>query len=320
MALAGVPSLMIRRIALVRSRFRDLDGAFALGVEVRGLCRASRERSSAGLAVAGEAIARLPLLRLLSLSILLGLISACAMPGKLYPVAPTISGRVDGIDSIGGMESPRLRLVVMHRESPSLFEVQELPVDRDGRFSFPPVELVVAGHEISKVYRSFLYFEVEGDPESRERVIWRAEFSRTALAGPIDLDCDLDRSVRLGQPCRVKDGTRQPWLVATGESTFERLCARCHGNEGRGQVAIPGSKVVPAPDLTRIASRNGGKFDRTAVAEWIEGQSAPASHGTRTMPSWGERLTEQNRRYPNPEELAAATLDPVLVYLETLQR
>lgn len=42
------------------------------------------------------------------------------------------------------------------------------------------------------------------------------------------------------------------------------------------------------PDLTRIASRNGGKFPLVQVQNIISGeQQVPAGHGPREMPVWG---------------------------------
>jgi hypothetical protein len=246
----------------------------------------------------------------------LGLIllaAGCAMPGRPYRVAPAIAGTVRG-DQIPA-DGTRLLLIVMHRESPNLYERQESFLSAGGNFSFEPVELVIAGHEFSKHYRIFLHLQTQ----QRDRVIWRAELSRRALAGEIALDCDLERPVAHGQPCWVRDPLQQPWLVAEGKRTFQRLCASCHGKDGRGATASAEASTRTPPDLRAIAARNHGQFDRVEIAEWIEGRSRSDSHGTRLMPIWGERLSKKYERFVEGDEMIGATLDPVLAYLESLQ-
>ena len=252
-------------------------------------------------------------IRLLWFLGLILLAAGCAMPGQPYLVAPAITGNVRGEEIPA--DGARLMLIAMHRESPNLYERQEIPLSPAGNFSFEPVELVIAGHEFSKHYRIFLHLQTV----QRNRVIWRAEFSRRALAGEIALDCDLGRPEAHGQPCWVRDPLRQPWLVAEGKRTFERLCARCHGNDGRGVESSGEALTRRPPDLRAIATRRGGQFDRAEIEEWIEGRSLPGSHGTRLMPIWGERLSKEYERFVEGDEMIGAMLDPVLAYLESLQ-
>jgi hypothetical protein len=239
----------------------------------------------------------------------------CAIPGRLYPVAPAISGRVHGgeLPTVDG----QLTLHVVHSESADLYAREQVRLSPDGHFAFEAPELVVAGHEYSKRYGAFLHIRAG----EQDRVIWRAQFSRLALtATPVLLDCDLARPVQHGQPCWVNDPLQYPWLVSQGERTFRRLCASCHGTDGAGvigSVEPPGSKP---PDLRMIAARRGGRFDRAEIAEWIEGRSLPDAHGTRRMPIWGERLAIKYERYADSEGLIGATLDPLVSYLESLQR
>ena len=211
-------------------------------------------------------------------------------------------------------------LVVIHRDTPALHARQEAALASDGRFRFEPVFLDVAGHEFSKRYRVYLHLRSGGS----DRVIWRAELSRLADEAPIPLACDLARPVALGEVCRVTDPLGQPWLLAAGKSHFERLCARCHGADGTGAGASAAPRDAPEParppDLTRIAERQGGRFEHDRVAAWIEGRSLSASHARGGMPVWGERLSNQFERYAEGDELIGATLDPIVAYLESLQR
>lgn len=245
--------------------------------------------------------------------VLLFLAASCAVPGRLYLVAPAISGSVRG-DQIAPGESVLTR-VVIHRESPTLHDRTEASLSAGGGFSFGPVELVIAGHEYSKFYRVFLHLQAGG----RDRVIWRANLSRRELAGPVELDCDLERPLAQGQPCWVVDPTIHRWHVSEGKRTYQRLCSSCHGVDGSGGASSASAAHRTPPDLTTIALRHDGRFDRVEIAEWIEGRSLSASHGTRQMPVWGESLSETYERYAEGDELIGATLDPVLAYLESLQ-
>lgn len=238
---------------------------------------------------------------------------ACAIPGRLYLVAPEIRGELRGRTALD--TDSELLLTVTSREVPTLHDAKTLTLSSDGRFRFAEASLAVAGREFSKVYRTFLHHRVG----AKDRVIWRGEFSRKELAGPIELDCDLARPARLGQPCRVRDPLRHPWLIANGQRTFERLCSECHGPGGRGREIGASSSGVTPPGLEGIAARRAQGFDREEVAEWIEGSLTPLEHGTRTMPIWGERLSAEYERYSNAEALVGATLDPVVVFLLSIQ-
>lgn len=242
---------------------------------------------------------------------------ACALPGRPVRVLPEIEGRI-----AGGAIDPgaQLMLAVIHRESASLHARQERALSDDGRFRFDPVFLEVAGHEFSKHYRVYLHLRSGGS----DRVIWRAELSRLAIEGSIPLACDLGRPVALGEVCRVADPLRQPWLLAEGRDHFVRLCARCHGADGTGPgkptVSSPSPAAGATPDLTRIAERQGGRFEPDRVAAWIEGRSLSATHSRGGMPVWGERLSNAFAGYAEGDELIGATLDPIVAYLESLQR
>jgi mono/diheme cytochrome c family protein len=245
------------------------------------------------------------------------LAGACALPGRPVRVLPEVQGRIaaDALDA-----DARLMLAVIHRESHSLHARQELALADDGRFRFEPVFLEVAGHEFSKRYRVYLHLHSGGS----DRVIWRAEISRLAVEASIPLECDLARPVALGEVCRVADPLRQPWLLAEGRDHFVRLCARCHGADGTGPGKSTTSSPLPTagatPDLTRIAERHGGHFEPDRVAAWIEGRSLSATHSRGGMPVWGERLSNEFAGYAEGDELIGATLDPIVAYLESLQR
>jgi mono/diheme cytochrome c family protein len=73
----------------------------------------------------------------------------------------------------------------------------------------------------------------------------------------------------------------------SGEELFERFCASCHGESGRGDGPVARGLGTMVPDLTRITQRYGG-FPTTLIRDTIDGRGAQIdAHGTRTMPVWG---------------------------------
>ena len=78
-----------------------------------------------------------------------------------------------------------------------------------------------------------------------------------------------------------------------GSDLFGQYCSACHGTSARGDGPLAGSLRRPPADLTRIAARNGGKFDEASVMSVIDGRRAVAEHGPREMPVWGARFVDE---------------------------
>jgi mono/diheme cytochrome c family protein len=73
-----------------------------------------------------------------------------------------------------------------------------------------------------------------------------------------------------------------------GPVLYRAYCAVCHGKDGKGGGPLAKSLKVPPPDLTRLATRNGGSFPMARIQRIISGEEPrPAGHGTREMPVWG---------------------------------
>ena len=73
----------------------------------------------------------------------------------------------------------------------------------------------------------------------------------------------------------------------SGAEIFERFCASCHGETGRGDGPVARGLAVPVPDLTLI-SRRYGRFPAARIAETIDGRGVViTAHGTHFMPVWG---------------------------------
>jgi mono/diheme cytochrome c family protein len=73
----------------------------------------------------------------------------------------------------------------------------------------------------------------------------------------------------------------------SGAELFERFCASCHGESGRGDGPVAQSLNVAVPDLTGI-SRRYGQFPAAQIRDVVDGRGlAIGAHGTRAMPVWG---------------------------------
>jgi len=81
---------------------------------------------------------------------------------------------------------------------------------------------------------------------------------------------------------------RRPIDSLEGQALFREYCAVCHGEGGKGDGPMAGALKTRPADLTRIATRNGGKFPLERVERIISGETPiEAGHGTREMPLWG---------------------------------
>jgi mono/diheme cytochrome c family protein len=87
------------------------------------------------------------------------------------------------------------------------------------------------------------------------------------------------------------------WMLTAGANAAEddlgtRLyfnhCAACHGSNGEGDGPVASTMRVTMPNLRSLATRNGGVFPTDAVTAYIDGREAPAAHGARQMPIWGD--------------------------------
>jgi mono/diheme cytochrome c family protein len=241
------------------------------------------------------------------------LVLVACVPWRDYPVSPAFEGRVTGSQT----EGATLRLEVQNQSSSSLGAHRVVGFDANGRFRIEPIALRLGGREIFKMYAAFLRFEgVDGS----SRIIWRGEWDRGFFDRRVLLECELSRPTDFGQPCRVVDPVKHRWLVTAGQLEFLESCTSCHdvGATGGGPAA-PGLKTPP-PDLTRIAARRGGRFDRDEIQSWIDGRRRAAAHGTGEMPIWGLRMPYEPGQGPDSEDLTAARIDAIVTYLESLQR
>jgi len=241
--------------------------------------------------------------------------TACSVPGRLYPVSPVLSGQILGAGA--ATAGAELDLLVASRDSLGLADRHTLEVEPGGGFRFDAIALALAGHEYGHTYRAWLSYHA---PSAEPIIIWRAEWVRETLDGPVELDCDLRRKPVHGQPCQVRDGANHGWLVSLGEHEFQRSCASCHGAAADGDGPAASALSPPPPDLTRLIARHGGEWDHTAIIAWIDGRNRTVAHGGSAMPVWGPRLALEASHYATAEEMAAARIDAIVVFLESVQQ
>lgn len=109
--------------------------------------------------------------------------------------------------------------------------------------------------------------------------------------------------------------------IASGQRLFADNCAACHGADAKGGGAAAEALDEAPPDLTRLATRNGGTFPATAVMAAVWGDD-PASHRA-TMPEFATFFDDDPLvRYDGGDGIESPTpvgLVQLAEYLKTLQ-
>ena len=109
-------------------------------------------------------------------------------------------------------------------------------------------------------------------------------------------------------------------VTQLGRESYLQYCAACHGLSGSGDGPVGGGLKTAPPDLRSIAARRNGKFPTDEIATIIDGRTMPAVHGTREMPVWGRRFSEQLGGAEVGEEAVRGELLILLEYLRSIQR
>ena len=101
-----------------------------------------------------------------------------------------------------------------------------------------------------------------------------------------------------------------------GPALYKAYCAACHGSDGKGVGPMAQSLKVRPTDLTRISTRNSGKFPLEKIERIISGEQAvPAGHGTREMPLWGPIFSQ----IAWDQDLGRVRVDNLARYLREMQ-
>ncbi len=101
-----------------------------------------------------------------------------------------------------------------------------------------------------------------------------------------------------------------------GKDNFERYCAPCHGQAGRGDGPVATGLKTRPTDLTSLARRNGGVFPRERVVSFVTGTGREVeAHRSGEMPVWGSVF----RGLDPSDARVKQRITNVVTYIESLQ-
>lgn len=112
-------------------------------------------------------------------------------------------------------------------------------------------------------------------------------------------------------------------LVIEGQKEFQQRCAVCHGEKGKGDGPYSFALVFKPADLTKLLIANEGHFPFIETYLIIDGRDMIKYHGTRLMPIWGDRYSQETWSSVSPEHastLVRGRIFELLMYLYSIQQ
>jgi mono/diheme cytochrome c family protein len=106
----------------------------------------------------------------------------------------------------------------------------------------------------------------------------------------------------------------------SGQETFMRFCAACHGESGQGDGPVAAGLPISVPDLTLLEKRRGDSFPEDVLRKIIDGQETVVVHGTRYMPVWGYEFWAEEGADDKAKERVEIIVDNLVEYLRSIQR
>lgn len=106
----------------------------------------------------------------------------------------------------------------------------------------------------------------------------------------------------------------------SGQETFMRFCAACHGESGQGDGPVASGLPITVPDLTRLRERRGADFSADVLRKIIDGTDVVVVHGTRFMPVWGYEFWVEEGADEAAVERVEIIVDNLVDYLRSIQR
>lgn len=109
-----------------------------------------------------------------------------------------------------------------------------------------------------------------------------------------------------------------------GRFEYDNNCASCHGSTGRGDGTAGRGLKQPIPDLSTLASRNGGVFPADRVRRVIDGREELKGHWGRAMPLWGLQYSNKAAEFYkglaiDPEAFVRQRVDALVEHVRSLQ-
>jgi len=106
----------------------------------------------------------------------------------------------------------------------------------------------------------------------------------------------------------------------SGEETYMRFCAACHGESGTGDGPVAAGLPISVPDLTRLRQRKGDQFPEEVLRKIIDGREVVIVHGTRYMPVWGYEFWVEEGADDAAQERVEVIVDNLIEYLRSIQK
>ena len=114
--------------------------------------------------------------------------------------------------------------------------------------------------------------------------------------------------------------TAQSFEEYSGEETFHRFCASCHGETGVGDGPVAAGLPIAVPDLTLLRQRQGDDFPAATLRKIIDGRELVIYHGTRYMPVWGYEFWVEEGADEAAQRSVERIIENLLTYIESIQR
>lgn len=134
--------------------------------------------------------------------------------------------------------------------------------------------------------------------------------------------CLLLAVVVAGVPARggegpAGEGKQTAVYGVSGAYAFRTHCASCHGVDGKGGGPLAENLRFRPPDLTLLASRNGGQYPAEKVQRIIDGRHPLKGHGGPEMPVWGDAFKNADTGYD--EQTVKERIQSIVDHVRTLQ-
>ena len=118
----------------------------------------------------------------------------------------------------------------------------------------------------------------------------------------------------------VQSAGAQVFDEYSGDETFGRFCASCHGTGGEGNGPVAAGLPISVPDLTTLRKRQGERFPEDTLRKIIDGRDVVIYHGTRYMPVWGYEFWVEEGADEAAEERVEIIIRNLIDFIESIQK